>query len=153
MPAKAGIQSLKRLFTILSLLNYTPKKGNRSRPRTTSFSIVKNSCINDCKTGSLQVDRKRLIELAGHRFSRDTVTTIDPEKKKVCTSGRKWIDICHKFLPPHQREFLQSGDTHADIIFIIKATDTGSFPKLNKISPDRTFEILRFDIRSSGFAV
>ena len=48
------------------------------------------------KTGSLQMDRKRLIELAGHRFIRDTVTTIDPDKKKVYTSGRKRMpyDIC-----------------------------------------------------------
>jgi len=41
------------------------------------------------KTGSLRMDRKRLIELAGHRFIRDTVTMIDPTKKKIYTSGRK----------------------------------------------------------------
>ena len=48
------------------------------------------------KTDSLRMDRKRLIELAGHRFIGDTVTTIDPEKKKVYTSGRKRMpyDIC-----------------------------------------------------------
>ena len=45
---------------------------------------------------SLRMDRKRLIEGAGHRFIKDTVTTIDPAKKKVYTSGRKRIsyDIC-----------------------------------------------------------
>ena len=46
--------------------------------------------------GSLRMDRKRLIEGAGHRFIKDTVTTIDPAKKKVYTSGRKRMpfDIC-----------------------------------------------------------
>ena len=48
------------------------------------------------KSDSLRMDRKRLIELAGHRFIRDTVTTIDPAKKKIYTSGRKRMpyDIC-----------------------------------------------------------
>ena len=48
------------------------------------------------KTGSLRMDRERLIERAGHRFIRDTVTTIDPAKKKVYTSSRKRMpyDIC-----------------------------------------------------------
>jgi NADH dehydrogenase len=46
--------------------------------------------------GSLRMDRKRLIEGAGHRFIKDTVTSIDPVKKKVYTSGRKRMpyDIC-----------------------------------------------------------
>jgi NADH dehydrogenase len=45
---------------------------------------------------SLRIDRKRLIERAGHRFIRDKVTTIDPVKRKVYTSGRKRMpyDIC-----------------------------------------------------------
>ena len=34
------------------------------------------------KTGSLRMDRKRLIELAGHRFIRDTVTTDRSCKKE-----------------------------------------------------------------------
>ena len=48
------------------------------------------------KPGSLRIDRKRLIGRAGHRFIKDTVTTTDPAKKKVYTSGRKRIpyDIC-----------------------------------------------------------
>ena len=48
------------------------------------------------KPGSLRMDRKRLIELSGHRFIKDTVTTIDAAKKKVYTSGRKKMpyDIC-----------------------------------------------------------
>ena len=48
------------------------------------------------KSASLRMDRKRLIERAGHRFIRDTVTTIDPAKKKVYTSNCKRIpyDIC-----------------------------------------------------------
>ena len=48
------------------------------------------------KKVSLRMDTRRLIENAGHRFIRDTVTTIDPEKKKVYTSGRKRVsyDIC-----------------------------------------------------------
>ena len=48
------------------------------------------------KAGSLRMDTNRIIDRAGHRFIRDTVTTIDPEKKKVFTSGRKRItyDIC-----------------------------------------------------------
>ncbi len=48
------------------------------------------------KPGSLRIDRKRLIGRAGHRFIKDTVTTIDPAKKKVYTSGRKRMpyDIC-----------------------------------------------------------
>ena len=42
------------------------------------------------------MDRERLIGRAGHRFIKDTVTTIDPTKKKVYTSGRKRMpfDIC-----------------------------------------------------------
>ena len=48
------------------------------------------------KPASLRMDRKRLIGRAGHRFIKDTVTTIDPTKKKVYTSGRKRMpfDIC-----------------------------------------------------------
>jgi NADH dehydrogenase FAD-containing subunit len=48
------------------------------------------------KPDSLRMDRKRLIERAGHRFIKDTVTTIDPAKKKVYTSGRRRMpyDIC-----------------------------------------------------------
>ena len=48
------------------------------------------------KTGSLRMDLKRLIERAGHRFIKRTVTTIDPVKKIVYTSGRKRMpyDIC-----------------------------------------------------------
>ena len=48
------------------------------------------------KPASLRMDRKRLIGRAGHRFIKDTVTTIDPAKKKVYTSGRKRMpfDIC-----------------------------------------------------------
>ncbi len=42
------------------------------------------------------MDTNQLIDRAGHRFIRDTVTTIDPANKKVYTSGRKRIlyDIC-----------------------------------------------------------
>jgi len=48
------------------------------------------------KPESLRIDRKRLVERAGHRFIRDKVTTIDPVKQKVYTSGRKRVpyDIC-----------------------------------------------------------
>ena len=48
------------------------------------------------KPGSLRIDRKRLIGRAGHRFIKDTVTTIDPAKRKIYTSGRKRMpyDIC-----------------------------------------------------------
>jgi len=48
------------------------------------------------RTSSLQMDIKRLIDRAGHRFILDTVTTIDPAKKKVYTSSRKRMpyDIC-----------------------------------------------------------
>ena len=48
------------------------------------------------KPHSLRIDRKRLVERAGHQFIRDTVTTIDPVKKKIYTSGRKRMpyDIC-----------------------------------------------------------
>ena len=48
------------------------------------------------KPDSLWIDRKRLIGRAGHRFIKDTVTSIDPVKKKVYTSGRKRMpyDIC-----------------------------------------------------------
>jgi len=43
------------------------------------------------KAGNLRMDTNRLIDRAGHRFIRDTVTSIDPAKKKVYTSGRKRI--------------------------------------------------------------
>lgn len=48
------------------------------------------------KPQSLRLDRKRLIERAGHRFMEDTVTTIDPVKKIIYTSGRKKLpfDLC-----------------------------------------------------------
>ncbi len=48
------------------------------------------------KAKSLRLNRKRLIERAGHRFLQDSVTTIDPVKKMVYTSGRKKLpfDIC-----------------------------------------------------------
>ena len=48
------------------------------------------------KAKSLRLHRKRLIERAGHRFLQDSVTTIDPVKKMVYTSGRKKLpfDIC-----------------------------------------------------------
>lgn len=48
------------------------------------------------RTSSLQMDIKRLIDRAGHRFILDTVTTIDPAKKIVYTSSRKRMpyDIC-----------------------------------------------------------
>ena len=48
------------------------------------------------KAKSLRLHRKRLIERAGHRFLQDSVTTIDPVKKMVYTSGRKRLpfDIC-----------------------------------------------------------
>ena len=48
------------------------------------------------KPDSLRMDRKRLIGRAGHHFIKDTVTMIDPTKKKVYTSGRKRMpyDIC-----------------------------------------------------------
>jgi NADH dehydrogenase len=48
------------------------------------------------RTSSLQMDIKRLIDRAEHRFIADTVTTIDPAKKKVYTSSRKRMpyDIC-----------------------------------------------------------
>jgi len=48
------------------------------------------------KAGNLQIDTNRLIANAGHRFIRDTVTTIDPAKKNVYTSGRRRLlyDIC-----------------------------------------------------------
>ena len=48
------------------------------------------------KTSSLKMDTNRLIARAGHRFIRDTVTTIDPAKRKVYTSGRKRLpyDLC-----------------------------------------------------------
>jgi NADH dehydrogenase len=48
------------------------------------------------KAKSLRLNRKRLIERAGHRFVLDSVTTIDPEKKRIYTSGRKKLpyDIC-----------------------------------------------------------
>ena len=83
---------------------------------TTAINLPRNYSVNviDCrpqfeflpnihellsgikKTNSLQIDTKRLIDRAGHRFIRDTVTTIDPAKKKVYTSGRKRMpyDIC-----------------------------------------------------------
>ena len=45
---------------------------------------------------SLRIDRKRLIERAGHRFIQDTVSSIDPVKKRVYTSKSKKLpyDIC-----------------------------------------------------------
>lgn len=48
------------------------------------------------KAKSLRLQRKRLIERAGHNFIQDFVTTIDPVKKMVYTSGRKKLpfDIC-----------------------------------------------------------
>jgi NADH dehydrogenase FAD-containing subunit len=48
------------------------------------------------KPQSLRLDRARLIERTGHRFRQDTVTSIDPEKKTVYTSGRKKVsyDFC-----------------------------------------------------------
>jgi NADH dehydrogenase len=83
---------------------------------TTAINILRNYSVNliDCrpqfeflpnihellsgikKPDSLRIDRKRLVERAGHRFIRDTVTTIDPVKKKIYTSGRKRMpyDIC-----------------------------------------------------------
>ena len=48
------------------------------------------------KAKSLRLDRRRLIERAGHRFIQDTATTIDPVKKIVYTSKRQRLpfDIC-----------------------------------------------------------
>ena len=48
------------------------------------------------RSSSLQMDIKRLIDRAEHQFISDTVTTIDPAKKKVYTSSRKRMpyDIC-----------------------------------------------------------
>ena len=48
------------------------------------------------KAKSLRLDRRRLIERAGHRFINDTVTTIDPLKKIIYTSKRQKLpfDIC-----------------------------------------------------------
>jgi len=67
-----------------------------SRPQFEFLPNIHELLSGIKKTGSLRMDRKRLIERAGHRFIRDTVTTIDPAKKKVYTSGRKRMpyDIC-----------------------------------------------------------
>ena len=48
------------------------------------------------KPSNLRMDTQHLIDRAGHRFIRDTVTTIDSAQKKVYTSGRKRMpyDIC-----------------------------------------------------------
>lgn len=48
------------------------------------------------KAKSLRLDRKRLIEGAGHRFIEDTVTTINPGNKIVYTSKRRKLpyDYC-----------------------------------------------------------
>jgi len=48
------------------------------------------------KASNLRMDTNHLIDRAGHRFIKDTVTTIDLAKKKVYTSGRKRMpyDIC-----------------------------------------------------------
>ena len=45
---------------------------------------------------SLRLDRKRLVERAGHRFIQDTVSSIDPVNKRVYTSKSKKLpyDIC-----------------------------------------------------------
>ncbi|MBT8367158.1 MAG: FAD-dependent oxidoreductase [Deltaproteobacteria bacterium] len=83
---------------------------------TTAVNLPRNYSVNviDCRTNfeflpnihellsgikkpeSLRIDRKRLVERAGHRFIRDKVTSIDPLKQKVYTSGRKRMpyDIC-----------------------------------------------------------
>ncbi len=48
------------------------------------------------KVKSLRLNRKRLIERAGHQFVEDTVTTIDPVKKRIYTSARRKLpfDYC-----------------------------------------------------------
>lgn len=48
------------------------------------------------KTDSLRLDRNRLIKRTGHRFIKDSVTSIDPVKKRIYTSTRKNMpyDIC-----------------------------------------------------------
>ena len=67
-----------------------------SRPQFEFLPNIHELLSGIKKTVNLRVDRQRLIERAGHRFIRDTVSTIDSEKKKVYTSGRKRVsyDIC-----------------------------------------------------------
>jgi NADH dehydrogenase FAD-containing subunit len=67
--------------------------------RRTHFEFLPN--IHELLSGTkkpdnLRVDRKRLIERAGHQFIRDTVTSIDLAKKQIYTSTRKRLayDIC-----------------------------------------------------------
>jgi NADH dehydrogenase FAD-containing subunit len=67
--------------------------------RQTHFEFLPNihELLSRVKTPeNLQIDRRRLIERAGHRFVIDRVTSIDFLKKRIYTSGRKRInyDIC-----------------------------------------------------------
>jgi len=67
-----------------------------SRPQFEFLPNIHELLSGIKKAGNLQIDTNRLIVNAGHRFIRDTVTTIDPAKKKVYTSGRRRLlyDIC-----------------------------------------------------------
>ena len=65
----------------------------------THFEFLPNihELLSGVKTPeNLQIDRRRLLERAGHRFVIDRVTSIDFLKKRIYTSGRKRInyDIC-----------------------------------------------------------